>query len=66
MGRILVKTYNDEKRYQRDANRMRRKGYRVTDVTQAERSGCFRWLLVGPLALVWKKHTITVTYEREE
>jgi len=60
---IVVKTYKNEKQYQRDANKMREKGYRIQSVEKSEKSGCLRWLLVGPLALVWKKHQITVTYE---
>jgi len=63
---IVVKTYKNDKAYQKDANRMRGQGYEVQQMDQAERSGCLRWLLVGPLALVWKKHQITVTYRLTE
>jgi len=63
---VVVKTYNSDKAYQRDANKMRSKGYEVQTMDQAEKSGCLRWLLVGPLALVWKKHRITVTYRLSE
>lgn len=63
---IVVKTYKNESEYQKDANRMRAEGYEVQTMDQAERSGCMRWLLVGPLALVWKKHQITVTYRLAE
>jgi len=59
---IVVKTYRSKKQYQTDANKMRAQGYEVQTMDQAEKSGCLRWLLVGPLALVWKKHRITVTY----
>ena len=62
---IVIKRYKTEKEYQKDANKMRQNGYRIQDVAKAERSGCLRWLLVGPIALVWKKHEMTVTYELE-
>ena len=60
---IVVKTYRNDKEFQRDANKMKARGYRINNTSQSERSGCFKWLLVGPLALVWKKHEITVIYE---
>lgn len=62
---VVVKKYKSEKQYQKDANRMRKKGYRIQDVVKVERGSVQRFLLVGPLALFWKRHDITATYERE-
>jgi len=63
---IVVKTYKTEKAYQRDANRMRDKGYEIHNMDQSERMGCWRYLLFGPLALLWKPNVITVTYRLTE
>lgn len=66
MDKIVIKKYSNEAEYQKDANKMRLRGYRIQTAAKSERSGCLRWILVGPLALVWKKHEMTVTYELED
>jgi len=63
---IVIKTYRSDREYQKDANKMLRKGYEIQETDQTERAGLFRWLLVGPLALAWKKHRITVTYRLKD
>lgn len=45
---IVVKRYKTEREYQRDAQGMARKGYKVINVvSEQQRSGCLRILLIG-------------------
>jgi hypothetical protein len=45
---IVIKRYKNEREYQSDAQKMARKGYRVTNVvSENQRSGCMRILLIG-------------------
>lgn len=61
---IVVKRYKSERAYQRDALRMRRRGYEVVDVTSEQpRSGCLRILSLGLIAAIYKpKPVLVVTY----
>lgn len=62
MKPIVVKTYKNEKEYQKDATKMQKKGYAIQNMDQSRKTGCMRWLLVGPFALAWQHREITVTY----
>jgi hypothetical protein len=65
---IIVKRYKSQAAFQRDANRMRAKGYEVQDTTSEQpRGSCLRIVLgvltLGIFALLWKpKPVIVVTY----
>ncbi len=63
---IIVRTYNSEREYQRDAQYLARQGWRVTNVTRDNRnSGCVRGCLLGLMALVFKPSAKwVVTYQR--
>lgn len=60
---VVVKRYKSDKEYQKDATKMIGQGYEVANtVSEDQRSGCMRWLMIGPLALIFKpkaKHVIT-------
>lgn len=64
---LQVKTYTKPQQYQRDAGRMSKKGWTVVSTQEhAPRTGVGRWLLIGPLALIFRpKHKIVVTYQHE-
>lgn len=61
---ILVKRYKDERAYQKDAQRMVRRGYKVTSVTsEMQRAGCARILTLGIFTLLFPpKPQLVVTY----
>ena len=61
---IVVKRYQNEKAYQRDAGRMAAKGYEVPSVVSEQpRSGCGRILAIGFFAIMFKpKPVLVVTY----
>lgn len=62
MKDILVKTYQSDRALQRDANKLAKRGYEIASVEKDAKSGCLRWVLIGPLALIFKSHSTTVTY----
>lgn len=66
MIQTQVKTYTKPEQYQHEASRMSRDGWRVVSTEEhAPRTGCMRWLIMGPLVLIFRpKHKIVVTYER--
>lgn len=61
---VVVKRYKTEQEYQRDAQKMARQHYTVSHVvSEQRRSGCLRWVLIGPLALIFSpKAQFVVTY----
>lgn len=61
---IVVKRYPNEREYQRDAQRMARKKYKVISVASEQpRSGCMRILAIGLFAMIFKpKPVLVVTY----
>lgn len=61
---IVVKRYKDEREYQRDAQRMARKGYKVVSSTSEKpRAGCARILTLGIFTLLFPpKPEFVVTY----
>lgn len=61
---IVIKRYKNDKEYQKDANKMGKKGYEVQSVTSEQpRSGCARWLTIGIFAAIFKpKPVLVVTY----
>lgn len=61
---IVVKRYKDEREYQRDAQKMARRGYKVATVTSEKpRAGCGRILTLGLFALIFPPKSIyIVTY----
>ena len=61
---IVVKRYQNEKQYQRDAARWANRGYEVQSVVSEQpRSGCARILAIGFFAMMFKpKPVLVVTY----
>ncbi len=61
---ILVKRYKDEREYQRDAQRMIKRGYKIATVTsETPRAGCARILTLGIFTLFFPpKAQFVVTY----
>lgn len=61
---IIVRRYKSEKEYQKDAQKMLRKGYEVQSVTSEQpRSGCGRIVAIGLFAAIFKpKPVLVVTY----
>lgn len=64
---LEVKTYASDGDYRKDAQRLAKQGWTVSNVTeQTRRSGCMRILLLGPVSIVYKpKPRIIVTYQRQ-
>lgn len=63
---IVVKQYVRSKDYQKDAQKLAKQGYKITNtVTEQPRSGCLRIIALGGIgALIWRpKNVMTVTYE---
>lgn len=62
---LVVKRYPNEKKYQKDAKKMSKRGYEVFDVkTENQGRGCLRWGLFGVFAFALKpKHEYVVTYK---
>jgi hypothetical protein len=63
---IVVKQYRSQKEYEKDAKRMRKRGYRVSNtVVERPRSSCARVIALGFIgALVFRpKSVLIVTYE---
>ena len=67
MKSIIVKRYKSQAAYQRDAGRLAKQGYTVTDVTSEQpRAGCLRILTLGIFAWLFKpKPVLVVTYKLE-
>lgn len=65
---IVVKRYDSENKYQKDANKMLDKGYKVTDVTVEDAGrGCLSWGLLGIFNFLRKsKKEYVVTYGLHE
>ena len=66
--RIVVRRYQSEKEYQKDANKMAKQGYAVESVVTENlgRGGC-KWLAFGLLNFLSKpKHVLVVTYRLAE
>jgi hypothetical protein len=62
---VIVKRYQNEKEYQKDAGKMAAKGYEVASVVSEQpRSGCGRFVALGGIgALIFKpKPVLVVTY----
>jgi len=61
---IVVKRYPNERDYQRDAQKMARKNYKVVSVTSDKpRAGCMRILTLGIFTLIFPPKTeLVVTY----
>jgi len=65
---IVVRSYKNDKTYQKDAQKMYKKGYRVLSVeNHKENQGCgllgCKAILFLPLVLIGKKPQLVVTYE---
>lgn len=62
----MVREYASRKEFEKDANKLAKDGWAVvTQSEQTQRSGCARFLLIGPLALIFHpKSHIAVTYNR--
>lgn len=63
---IIVRRYPNERKYQSDARKLAKRGYRVASVTsEAPRSGCGRIIMLGGIgALVFRpKPVLVVTYQ---
>lgn len=65
MKTMIVKRYKSQRRYERDAAKMVKRGYKVQSVTsQQPRAGIGRIFLLGFFALLFKpKPVLVVTYE---
>ena len=65
---VVVKMYSSEKKFQRDANRMKKKGYDIKSVDRKKKRGCgemgCKILLFLPLVFFGGKEFIVVTYEK--
>lgn len=62
---VIVKRYKNERQYQRDAQKMARKGYKVMSaVSEIQRSGCLRILLIGVLFPPRPQLIVTFSLER--
>lgn len=64
---ILIREYDTQADYQREATVLHAEGWRVTSsISQQPRSGCLRILTLGIFALVFHpKAVLVITYERE-
>ena len=65
---VVVKSYKNDKAYRKDAQKMRRKGYRIVNVQNfKENQGCgllgCKAIIFMPLVLIGKKPSLVVTYE---
>lgn len=62
----VVKTYNSDKAYQKDAQRMAKAGWRVVSAVQDKRRpGCGRIGCLGIFAAIFPpKPVLVVTYEK--
>lgn len=61
---ILVRRYKSDSEYQKDANKLARQGYVVTNATSEQpRSGCLRILTLG--ILFKPKPQLVVTYQHQ-
>ena len=65
---VVVERYDSEKAYQKDANKMARKGYVVDNVVTKEKGkGCLSWGLLGIFNIFRKKkHEYVVTYKLQD
>lgn len=65
---IVVKRYDNEKEFQRDASKMQKRGYKIIDVKQEEQGyGCAAIFTLGLIALLTKRPVeYMVTYQRIE
>lgn len=65
---IIIKRYASDKDFNRDANKMARKGYVVTSTTsEAPRAGCARILTLGIFTLFFPpKRVLVVTYTLQD
>jgi len=63
---MKVKVYKNNKRYERDAKKLGKKGWKVISVVQEKRSaGLGRWALIGIFAPLFPpKPVLVVTYEK--
>lgn len=61
---IIVKRYRDEREYQRDAQKMARKQYKIISViSEKPRAGIMRFLTLGIFTLIFPpKSVYIVTY----
>lgn len=61
---IVVKRYKNDREYQRDAQRMTKRGYKVINVTsERPRAGCARLITLGIFTLIFPpKPEMVVTY----
>jgi len=62
---MQVKVYKNSRAYEKDVNRMAKKGWRVIDVAgEKQRAGCGRLLSLGIFALIFPpKSKVIVTYQ---
>ena len=68
---IIVKSYKNDKSYRKDAPRMARRGYEVSNVESfKERQGCAgmgcKAIIFLPWAFLGKKPALVVTYKLVE
>lgn len=63
---MKVKVYKNNKKYERDAKKLGKKGWKVISVVQEKRSaGLGRWALIGIFAPLFPpKPVLVVTYEK--
>ena len=63
MKPIIIKTYDKERQYQKDAARMLHRGYEVvTMTTRRKKSGCGRLIMTGGLGAILRGSEFVVTY----
>lgn len=65
---VVVERYENEKAYQRDANRKAKQGYVVDSVIgEEQKKGCLSWGLLGVFNIFRKNKTeLVVTYRLEQ
>jgi hypothetical protein len=61
---IVIRQYQSQNAFEKDARRMAKAGYVVQSVTSEQpRAGCGRWLTLGIFALIFKPAPeLVVTY----